>query len=251
MPVSQTCRIVASAAMPILRIARASVTPLMRLATAQPATRLSAISAFLLLAAGQSPPPPEKPPAEPPPVIRSVTPPVAVPRPLPPGPVVEGPRARANLASYVAAGDYPDEARFNAEQGTVGVALYVGADGRVAQCVVRSPAARRASTKPPVRSFEAAPDSGRRGIRTATRSRTGFADLTWRLADSPAARRARPVRPLQFVPALEDFPERAPAAARSTAPPPSSSPSGRTGGSRTARCAVAARRPRSTRPPAG
>jgi TonB family protein len=45
-------------------------------------------------------------------------------------------RARANLASYLSASDYPDEAIRNEEQGTVGFQLDVGSDGKPTRCLV-------------------------------------------------------------------------------------------------------------------
>lgn len=50
--------------------------------------------------------------------------------------VVEPPRARANLASYVRSGDYPPGALFRGEQGIVRFRLAVGADGRVTGCEI-------------------------------------------------------------------------------------------------------------------
>ncbi len=52
------------------------------------------------------------------------------------GTLVEPPRARANLASYVRAGDYPPSALHRGEVGVVRVRLAVGADGRVANCEI-------------------------------------------------------------------------------------------------------------------
>jgi TonB family protein len=49
-------------------------------------------------------------------------------------PVIEPPRARANLASYVSDDDYPASALKRGEQGRVAFSLAIGADGRVADC---------------------------------------------------------------------------------------------------------------------
>ena len=48
--------------------------------------------------------------------------------------VIEPPRARANLASYVSNDDYPASALKRGEQGRVAFSLAIGADGRVAAC---------------------------------------------------------------------------------------------------------------------
>ena len=72
-------------------------------------------------------PPPEEPP--PPPAAGSEIPP-----PLVPG--AEPARARANLASYFSADDYPAAALRDGAQGRVAVSLEVGPDGRVTNCVV-------------------------------------------------------------------------------------------------------------------
>ncbi len=52
------------------------------------------------------------------------------------GTLVEPARARANLASYVTAGDYPASALHRGEDGVVRFRLAVGADGRVAKCEI-------------------------------------------------------------------------------------------------------------------
>jgi len=72
-------------------------------------------------------PPPEEPP--PPPVGGS-----ELPLPLVPG--TEPARARANLASYFSADDYPAAALRDGAQGRVAVSLEIGPDGRVANCAV-------------------------------------------------------------------------------------------------------------------
>jgi protein TonB len=74
----------------------------------------------------QAPQAPPAPPAPPPP-------------PPPPAPVkVQPAKARANLASYFSDDDYPQDAIRNEQQGTTGVRLDVGPDGRVTNCVVTS-----------------------------------------------------------------------------------------------------------------
>ncbi len=63
--------------------------------------------------------------------------PSSAPAPIPGGAVVvEPPRARANLASYVSQGDYPASALARGEQGIVRFRLAVGVDGRVADCEI-------------------------------------------------------------------------------------------------------------------
>ncbi len=108
------------------------------------------ISALALLAAAQAPPekPADPPIADEPPRIMAVPvapPPILVPKPIPSPPpppsppaprTVEPARARANLASYVSADDYPAEALFNEEEGIVAFRLTVGPDGRVWNCDV-------------------------------------------------------------------------------------------------------------------
>jgi protein TonB len=77
-------------------------------------------------------------------------PPPPEPAPLPPGASTDGPdagggvsvpaggraRARANLASYLTADDYPAAALRNNEQGRVSFILDIGMDGRVTNCRV-------------------------------------------------------------------------------------------------------------------
>lgn len=71
------------------------------------------------------PPPPE----EPPPSMSDSLPPVVAP--------AERARARANLASYLSADDYPAAALRNDEQGLVAFTLDIGPDGRVTACRIR------------------------------------------------------------------------------------------------------------------
>jgi len=118
----------------------------------------------------EPPPPPEEPPpppeenvppppqvVAPPPIVRTNTvapaiistpvapPPVITPRaepapPAPPAPppprVSQAAKAKANLASLFSTDDYPQSAIRNEEQGTTGVRLGVGPDGRVTDCSV-------------------------------------------------------------------------------------------------------------------
>ena len=72
-------------------------------------------------------PAPPAPPAPPPP-----------PPPPPPPVKVQPAKARANLASYFSDDDYPQDAIRNEQQGTTGVRLEVGPDGRVTNCTVTS-----------------------------------------------------------------------------------------------------------------
>lgn len=100
------------------------------------------------------PPPPEPeaapPPIAPPPVVQVVTaapPPmvVAPPPPVisapPPPPVVQqsqavGASPKGNRKAWFSTDDYPGSAQRAGEQGTTGVRLEIGADGRVANCAV-------------------------------------------------------------------------------------------------------------------
>ena len=116
----------------------------------------------------EPPPPPEKPPPPPPkdntppppivapppmvriniapspvvisPVIPQVTPPpmIVPPRPNPPPQprVSQTARARGDLHSLFSTDDYPASSLRNNEQGTTGVRITVGTDGRVADCQV-------------------------------------------------------------------------------------------------------------------
>ena len=118
----------------------------------------------------EPPPPPEKPPPPPPkdntppppvtappaiirmapmqsPIIAApsipqfVPPPITVPpRPNPPPPphVSQTAKARGDLHSLFSTDDYPASALRNEEQGTTGVRITVGTDGRVADCQVTS-----------------------------------------------------------------------------------------------------------------
>ena len=73
-------------------------------------------------------------------IIADPAPKVELPPPPPP-PLpgkTESARARANLASYVSAADYPSSALRNEEQGTTRFRLTVGPDGRVADCTITS-----------------------------------------------------------------------------------------------------------------
>jgi protein TonB len=82
----------------------------------------------------------------PPPVITTTAPPIPPappapppPPPPPPAPVkVQPAKARANLASYFSDDDYPQDAIRNEQQGTTGVRLDIGPDGRVTNCTVTS-----------------------------------------------------------------------------------------------------------------
>jgi protein TonB len=51
---------------------------------------------------------------------------------------VQPAKARANLASYITDDDYPQDAIRNEQQGTTGVRLDVGPDGRVTNCTITS-----------------------------------------------------------------------------------------------------------------
>lgn len=116
----------------------------------------------------EPPPPPEKPPPPPPkdntppppivapppmvrinvapspvvisPVIPQVTPPpiIVPPRPNPPPQphVSQTAKARGDLHSLFSTDDYPASSLRNNEQGTTGVRITVGTDGRVADCQV-------------------------------------------------------------------------------------------------------------------
>jgi periplasmic protein TonB len=82
----------------------------------------------------------------PPPVITTTAPPIppappappAPPPPPPPAVKVQPAKARANLASYFSDDDYPQDAIRNEQQGTTGVRLDIGPDGRVTNCTVTS-----------------------------------------------------------------------------------------------------------------
>ncbi|WP_426267698.1 TonB family protein [Sphingomonas sp. LHG3443-2] len=82
----------------------------------------------------------------PPPVITTTAPPIppappappAPPPPPPPAVKVQPAKARANLASYFSDDDYPQDAIRNEQQGTTGVRLEIGPDGRVTNCTVTS-----------------------------------------------------------------------------------------------------------------
>jgi len=119
------------------------------------------------------PPPPEEPPpppedtplppppqvSAPPPLVRTLSPPIQIqttpniqpviitPRadptppapPAPPKPVIsQAAKAKGNLPSLFSTDDYPSQALRNEEQGTTGVRLTVGTDGRVSDCQVTS-----------------------------------------------------------------------------------------------------------------
>ena len=162
----------------------------------------------------------------PPPIIFTTPPPpimVAPPAPPPPPPLppsgVFPARARANLASYVTADDYPAEAMRNEEQGLVAFRLYVGPDGRVVGCSVTSSSGspsldettcsimqRRARFTPAMMNGRPAND-------------TVAARIRWQFAPEPEAaaedgqpvivQRARPVRPLASLLTHADFPAQA------------------------------------------
>lgn len=72
----------------------------------------------------------------PPPPVRALTPPAMIVPGPPPQTGPGGARARANLASYVTADDYPREAIRAGEEGTTGFRLTIGPDGRVTACTV-------------------------------------------------------------------------------------------------------------------
>ncbi len=106
----------------------------------------------------EEPPPPEPQEVQPPPVVAPPPlvrmpspappmqivreappppPPIAAPPPPPPPPpprVIPPQRARANLASYFSADDYPAGALRSEAEGTARFRLTIGPDGRVAGC---------------------------------------------------------------------------------------------------------------------
>ena len=115
---------------------------------------------------------------------------VAQPAPPPP-PVTAGregtpARARANLATYVTADDYPADAIRRAEEGTTGFRLEVGPDGRVTGCTVTASSGSAAldettcrlmTTRP---RFEAARDRQGRPTTAAVNAR-----IRWSLPQRP------------------------------------------------------------------
>lgn len=143
--------------------------------------------------AAAAPPPPVIAVASPPPLPARIVPsppvPAAAPAPLPPPPrVVEPARARANLASYVSASDYPPSALANGEQGVVRFRLLVGEDGRVRDCAITvssGSAALDAATCSILRRrarFTPARDSNGNPASDSVES-----SLVWRLPAMPAA----------------------------------------------------------------
>ena len=149
--------------------------------------------------------------------------------------------AQANLASYFSNDDYPVTARFNEEEGTVGVVVYVNANGGVEGCYVAETSnsssldeescriiRRRAHFTPaqlfsgrPVADFvavrirwEADSEPRAYGSPEAGRPRPGLVDVVVR-GGAPRAQiyayiRARPLRPLSSLVTWRDYPSNAP-----------------------------------------
>ncbi len=94
-----------------------------------------------------APPPIVSTPVAPPPVITPTAPtrPPAPPAPPPPPPVrkIEPKSAVGNLQGLFSGDDYPASALDNEEQGTVGVRLAIGPNGRVTGCDVTSSSGSR------------------------------------------------------------------------------------------------------------
>jgi len=78
----------------------------------------------------------------PPPVITPTAPP-APPAPPAPAIVVKAQSAKGDLQKLFTGDDYPSDAQRNDEQGTVGIALNIGTDGRVTGCSVTSSSGSR------------------------------------------------------------------------------------------------------------
>ena len=78
----------------------------------------------------------------PPPVITPTAPP-APPAPPAPAIVTKASSVKGNLQGLFSADDYPADAQRNDEQGTVGVSLSIGTDGRVSGCNVTSSSGSR------------------------------------------------------------------------------------------------------------
>jgi len=82
----------------------------------------------------------------PPPVITPTAPPAppAPPAaPPPPAIVTKAQSAKGNLQNLFSSDDYPSDAMRNEDQGTVGVSLSIGTDGRVTGCNVTSSSGSR------------------------------------------------------------------------------------------------------------
>lgn len=190
------------------------------------------ISLLALAAALQAAYPP---PRNPPIVYRPAPPPVSAPPPLPVPPPPPLPRssgqatrARANLASYIVADDYPVEAIRNDEQGVVGFRLQVGADGRARACTVTASSASASLDEATCRimlaraRFMPARDARGNPVEDVVAAR-----LRWQIAEEPApepdqqadgtaappppiiAQRTRPIAPLATYVTRADYPPEA------------------------------------------
>jgi periplasmic protein TonB len=154
----------------------------------------------------EEPPPPEEipdvppPPMTPPPMVRLDTPPPPIqlqqreitqpPPPMPPPAPPPPPAPRqaepkslsGSLQGLIRSDDYPQSAIENEEQGTVGVALQVGPNGRVSGCSVTSSSGSRTldnatcSILTRRARFSPAQDSNGNAITATHRQR-----ITWRL----------------------------------------------------------------------
>ena len=143
-------------------------------------------------------PPAPPPPMMHPPIIAVPGPPAPPPpgfRPLPSAPV----RARMNLNSYFSVDDYPAEALRFHQEGTVGVGLVIGPDGRISDCTIAdssgSPSLDNATCRIlrsraryiPARDFDGEPTRGR-----------DMGRVSWRLprpGEDLVPRAPPPVRP--------------------------------------------------------
>ena len=190
--------------------------------------------AMLLTGAGevQRKPPPEAIPAPMlPPSPRMVPYPPAPPGYRPPLPSAAI-RARANLNSYFSIDDYPARALHDREQGTVGVNLVIGPDGRIGGCTIADSSGSRALDEATCRILRS------RARYTPARDSAGnpvsgrdYGRVTWRLprpGDERAPPAAPPLRP-PGTPGAYAYPVIAPPSVPPPPPPrPAPSPAERT-----------------------
>jgi protein TonB len=129
---------------------------------------------------------PNPPPFVPTPVARPAPPAPPSPPPAPPPPVrrVEPKSVTGSLQGLIRDSDYPNSALDREEQGTVGVSLTIGTDGRVANCSVSSSSGSRTldSTTCRILTSRARYTPGRDSSGNPTTG-TVSGRVTWRIAE--------------------------------------------------------------------
>lgn len=187
------------------------------------------VSGLALAAALQAQPTPPSIPI-PPPIVRVPSSPPPPPPPPPPAGTPQPARPRTSLALLVTPDDYPPEAIFNEEQGTVSFRLDVGADGRVRDCTVTLSSHSASLDETTCRIFRSRARFTPARDGAGRLAPGGFSSrIVWRIADDPvadgtgdspeavrapppfpvAAQRARPIAPLESYVGAADLPAEA------------------------------------------